>query len=317
MSQGIANKAFKNIQKDITISSELTRVKKQVTKYKNIKRTLEKNNYKKIQKWNSHVKLSLCALGWGVEENDYLNNKTCENLSTLISTDSYEELLDLTKGKSYANPILSGNTQSEFNSYFGVFTQVGFRLNEDIKNIIILTYPFNSGGMVSSSASCNSGSGTECCTNTASCIDESFINTIAFPNNSQCPVEPFGFENVPGYIVDPYAYLYMGICDRLTSNVNNKVYTTQLEFRWLLEYWQVVIGDTLSNFKFPTRISFSSQFTDLSKPITYANAPLPRPLTKHEENPLYCLESANFESCKDLSEEQYLFWKRKICFAGQ
>lgn len=305
-----ANKAFKSIDTDIITSSDFTRAKKQLTKYKTIEKAVAGKFYDKLNKWDKNVRIGYCSEACGDEEScDFPT--TAENENILISTFSYEDLLDITKGKKYANPILNGSTNSDTNLYIGPFANVTFGpIPEDpcndkssLYNKYIFLYPYNT------------ETDTDCDV-IDNCITDDNANKILFPNYSQMDdSEPWGTIASPGYLFDPYGKLAENDCAAIyisdESKVKKRRSATLLDFRWLIEYWQVVKGNSLNQFEFPSKINFNQQYTCFSpnkatSTQIQALAPLPNMVTNNEVN----AKTSN-NSC--LSKYQYMYWKEAIC----
>ena len=311
-----ASKAFRSIDQNITCSADYTIYKKQKTKYNYIQSQAltGKAGLKKLSKWNNNVHISSSYNCDDITDcqdisNCYLNcdcSGCYDSGSTdkqLISTNSYEELLDLHKGKLYSNPVLNGSTKSDVNLYVGVFATVSFSSLPE-EGPIILLYPYNSDYSIISPT-------------------DNF-NKIYFPNNSQ--VNPNSGSNVvPGYIADPYGTLYLDKCNlqrRETARPNSRlINNAKLDFRWLIAYWQLVKGNSLNGFRYPTKISFLPQTTNLNNSTTIIDdvqslAPLPISLLNKIYNNQCSSTSCDITDKETLSNKaecyQYNFWDQVI-----
>ena len=330
MTNQSASKAFKSIDQDIITAGDFIRSRRQITKYKTIERAILTGNYKKNEKWNTtRVGITLipctgkpdCEIsvpGTSYKQ-DADSKKTAKdsdwNRNVLISTRSYDDLLDIHKGKKYANPILNGTTNSDTNLYVGIFANVTFgdlpsggTCNSDTKNnqaynSFALIYPFNTTVDIGEIGPEN--------------ITKEKTNNILFPNNSQLQPDQWGVDNNPGYILDPYAKFYIDECDTdalgkgaLANRIRNSV---QIDFRWLIEYWDVVKGNMLNGFAYPTKINFNQQYTSFStNDAVLQLAPLPNSISSRLINSGYKADGTSDELLC-ISQEQYNFWKTVIC----
>jgi len=324
MSNQAASKAFKSIDQDIVTAGDFIQSRRQITKYKTIERAILTGNYKKNEKWNttrvgitpkpcvSKPDCDIKISGKSVISDDKESNW---NRNVLISTRSYDDLLDIHKGKKYANPILNGTTNSDTNLYVGIFANVTFgyepiinacestvKKQEGFNNLIFI-YPFNTTVDIGTI-------GTENFT-------EINANRIIFPNNSQLEPGSWGKDNNPGYILDPYARLYIDKCDTdalgkgaLATRIRDSV---QIDFRWLLEYWDVVKGNVLNGFAYPTKINFNEQYTSFTTDDSVLQlAPLPNNISSKLINSGQKADGSS-EQLLCISEAQYIFWKTVVC----
>ena len=220
----------------------------------------------------------------------------------------------MNKGKKFANPVLNGTTNSDTNLYVGNFANITFgnlplegacsdkTKNEAGFNRYIFIYPFNTLVDIDQI-------GNENFTN-------SKINTVLFPNKGQIQNTNWG-ENSPGFVFDPYAKLYINICDTkdydqgsLAERIRNN---SRIDFRWLTEYWDIVKGNMLNGFAYPTKINFNQQFTSFTTNQAVLNlAPLPNSNSSKLIASGAKADGSN-EELKCISKEQYMFWRLVIC----
>ena len=121
MSNLSASKAFKSIDQDIITSGDFTRSRRQITKYKSIEKAITDGFYLKNEKWNT-TRVGLTKIKCLSLPDCEINVSNCNlpdvdlekkgNRNVLISTRNYEDLLDLHKGKKFANPVLNGTTNA-------------------------------------------------------------------------------------------------------------------------------------------------------------------------------------------------------------
>ena len=260
-----ANKAFKSIDTDIISSSDFIEAKKQLVKYKTIENAVQGKYFNKLNKWNRNVKVGYCDNY--CEDEDCGEGKEKSQEKILISAFSYEEFLDISKGKKFANPVLNGSTNSDTNLYIGPFANVTFGTipedpctdqSDNLFNKFVFLYPYNT---VDDST----------CSYVDDCITEENVNKMLFPNVGQADSNlPWGSVANPGFIFDPYARLYQEDCQQVSfqegdGKIKKRKETTILDYRWFIEYWQVVVGNSLNGFSFPSKINFNSQYTKLSE----------------------------------------------------
>ena len=325
MSNQTASKAFKSIDQDIITSGDFTISRRQITKYKTIEKAITNGFYLENEKWNT-TRVGLTKI-------DCLSLPNCEidvsnsnsnlpdiqlekigNRNVLISTRNYEDLLDLHKGKKFANPVLNGTTNSDTNLYVGNFANIAFgdlplegSCRDDTKaqagfNRYIFIYPFNTLVDIDEIGNEN--------------FTESKINSVLFPNSGQIQNTSWG-ENSPGYVFDPYGKLYIDLCDTqnyekgsLAERIRNN---SRIDFRWLIEYWDIVKGNMLNGFAYPTRINFNQQFTSFTTNNNVLNlAPLPNSNSNKLIASGQKADGSN-EDLKCISKEQYMYWRIAIC----
>jgi hypothetical protein len=330
MTNQSASKAFKSIDQDITTAGDFIASRRQITKYKTIERAILTGNYKKNEKWNTtRVGITLipctgkpdCDIsisGNTFAQKAAINSAAKDsnwNRNVLISTRSYDDLLDIHKGKKYANPVLNGTTNSDTNLYIGIFANVTFgdlpaggtcdsdTKNNQAFNSFALIYPFNTSVDIGEIGTVN--------------VSKKTANHILFPNNSQINPGIWGVDNNPGYILDPYAKFYINKCDTdalgkgaLANRIRDSV---QIDFRWLIEYWDVVKGNMLNGFAYPTKINFNQQYTSFTTDDAVLRlAPLPNSISSKL---IVSGEKADgkSEGLLCISQEQYMFWKTVVC----
>ena len=236
----MATRTFSTSTKEITSSSDYIASKRQYTKYKTIYNDTLSNSLTSNKKWNKNYVI-----------------KNCGESSNLVYASSHFDLLDITKGKRYANPLLSGDNVDYFNSYTGAYRhiQVG-----SCNNPTPITLPISY--------------------DTDDDVKAKEINKITFPNLSQSdatgnawasgdnPTSPW-----PGYLLDPYSILNDSSCEvSLKTNIINNSY---LDYRWFMNYWHNVTNKSLTGISYPEKVQFNLQSSDITNENSLKYAPIP------------------------------------------
>jgi len=217
------SRSFQSEQMDIT-AGEYLRAKKQQTIYTSIERAAQSISSTNHQiKWNTRYKLQ----------------KDQNNKISLRSAGSHEALLDISKGKQYANPVLDGYTTPTSNrGNFKTYTPSAEQ---------ILTYPIIQNSLEGHDISLTSP------------------NTIPATKATYSYMIPY-----PKYILDPYGLSNEDICGDNSSASDD----IMIDFRWSTSYWNSIKGQSLDGLIYPTKLTFLNQATDQSTDIAQKFAPL-------------------------------------------
>ena len=257
------SRAFKSIDNQITTGGDYIEALRRKTMYMSIMRkakTVEGAN--SIAKYDNDLNIQWC------QDGNIINPGV--PIAKLKSTINYKTLLDISKGKRQANPVLNGSTASKFNIFTGNFAMVHgnqpyplivpFRWDSSTQNTNVpYFYPSGSSG--------------------ASPLPRA--NTIRFPNNGQStnPMDASWNETMyPGWWFDPYGILTEANCIQTeATNLGIKlVNQVEIIYRWSHAYWRSVAGQSMSGFAFPESITFSTQPTNFVDDLTLKYGPLPR-----------------------------------------
>lgn len=207
----------------ISSSGERTKSKKQSVKYLTTLANKTSDNYKNY-------------------DTNYKLDGDC-----LKSAQSYEDLLDITKGKYYSNPQLNGATATKMESWAGNFISVDL-----------------------------SGCGF------APITDLSWNGTnIILNENNMMPftLPQFvsgtwgGSDRYPGYIVDASSAFTYHICNKNNDKSVLIEKYGKINYRYTQDYWNAVDGDRLNGINYPTKINFNIQETDMTNENALIYAP--------------------------------------------
>tara|TARA_Y100000389_G_scaffold199598_1_gene238310 strand:+ start:1487 stop:2242 length:756 start_codon:yes stop_codon:yes gene_type:complete len=238
------SKCFKSPVSVATTSGERTAYKRQASKFKTTA--------------NSHKQTAAEVKGY----QNYDNNYNINNCKSLVSARSYDDLLDITKGKHYVNPLLDGSSMANYQSWAGNFIKIDNTGND---------YVF-----VGTNNTNNSGNNNDNYPN----INEIDNNVLPIPTDV---VVWDSTSTIQRFFIDPRVN---------TDSSNNIIYTrcgnlypypiifdasyTKIKCRDSQIYWDAVTkGEKLNGIMYPTKINFSSQETNLNNTIAQQYAPLP------------------------------------------
>jgi hypothetical protein len=244
----MASRTFNTSTTQINSAGDHIAAKRQYTKYKTIYNDTLTNSISAKQKWNKTYVIRNCK-----------DNKS----ANLVYASSHADLLDISKGKRYSNPLLNGDASSQFSSYSGAYKQV--RIGR-CTNVVPLTLAikYDLGKLVT----------------------EDEINTILFPNPSQSDatgiawsidVVNAGGPAWPGYLLDPYSILNDNTCDSATTHSMKHLITNNavVDYRWNIDYWRSVSKRSLNGFNYPQKVNFELQATNMKDENYLKYAPLP------------------------------------------
>lgn len=236
----MASRCFPILNRDIEYSGDYTRSKRQSTIYKSFRNSIKSNDthdLNKIQKYDNNYIIKRTDI-------DLLNgNKGC-----LVSANSHSALLDITKGKYYVNPILTGASAAKYESWTGVFILSDVSGIDSIKDL--------------------SWNGTS--------VLEGSNNIMQFPPPSQKETEEWNNNAYPGFIIDPKNQIFWNQCyDNDTQLIAPIANTGKLDYKWTNAYWKAVSGQPLHGLSFPQKICITDQRTNLNTVNAIHYAPRP------------------------------------------
>ena len=265
------SRAFKTIDNQITTSSDYINAVRRKTLFTSIRdKSRKAASAASIATWDNTYRIKWCAGGSGsaaVVDQLQPNMKT-KPTSKLVSAHSHAALLDISKGKRIANPVLNGSTASKFNIFTGNFAII------HPKNPYPLVIP------------------TAWSTTTQSLRPITILqpiaggypnlytaNTIPFPNNGQqggTSDASWNTVNYPGWYFDPYGVLTNITCNQSNAVTLGRRLVRQVEigYRWSPAYWRSVAGQSMSGISYPEAVTFSTQPTQLDD-LTMAYGPQP------------------------------------------
>ena len=226
------SRCFKSPVSVATTSGERTAYKRQASKFK----TTE----------NSHKQTPDKVKGYQSYDNNYIIN-TCKSL---VSARSYADLLDITKGKHYVNPLLDGSSMANYQSWVGNFIHIDNSGNP---------YVFV-------------GTNTNSSTSYPDILDIS-ENVLPYLSISG----EIDDTKIQQFFLDPrinndFEYKYK--CN--INPVDFDASYTKIDYRDSQIYWDAVTkGEKLNGMRYPSKIIFSSQETNLNNTISQQYAPQP------------------------------------------
>lgn len=259
------SRAFKSIDNQITSGGDYIEALRRKTMYMSIMRkakTIE--GAISVAKYDSDVNIQWCKDG----------NATNGGLpiAKLKSTADYKTLLDISKGKRQANPVLNGSTASKFNIFTGNFAMV----HGSLPYPLIVPFKWSDNG-----ASEQNTNMPYFITTGVSGVQIPLASTISFPNNGQTNNAmdvSWNEAAYPGWFFDPYGILSNSNCIQTeATNLGVKlVNQVEIIYRWSNAYWRSVAGQSMSGFAFPESVTFSLQPTNLFDELAIKYGPLPR-----------------------------------------
>lgn len=244
----MASRCFPTLNRDIDYSGEYTRAKKQSTIYKSLRSAILSNDtLDKTQKYETKYKICKdCEL-------------LCGNKGQVVSANSHEALLDITKGKYYTNPLLIGASAAKYESWAG-----GFILSDVSGIASIQDLSWNT-------------------TNTT-LVKGLNNNTFQFPPLSQPDTKDWNTHAYPGFIIDPNNTIFWQSCNenktKLIAPISN---TGKIDYKWTNGYWKAVSGQPLQGMSFPQRVILTKQETNLDTENARRFAPMPKPNVNNDE----------------------------------
>lgn len=256
------SRAFKSIDNQITTGGDYIEALRRKTMYMSIMRKAQTSQGAlSIAKYDNNVNVEWCEDGNIVRPG--------VPIAKLKSTLDYKTLLDISKGKRQANPVLNGSTASKFNIFTGNFAMV----HGNQPYPFIVPFKYDTSGQKTNLPYFWPTSGS-----TKPLIR---ANTITFPNNGQstAPMDASWNESqYPGWWFDPFGILTESNCipteaTNLGARLVNQV---EIVYRWSNAYWRSVAGQSMSGFAFPESITFSIQPTNFVDELTIKYGPLPR-----------------------------------------
>jgi hypothetical protein len=239
------SRCFKSPVNVATTSGERTAYKRQASKFKTTA--------------NSHKQTAAEVKGY----QDYDNNYNINNCKSLVSARSYDDLLDITKGKHYVNPLLDGSSMANYQSWAGNFIKIDNTGND---YVFVGTNNTNDSGVNND--------------NYPNIINEISNNVLPIPTDD---VVWDSTSTIQRFFIDPRVNTDSGNniiytrCGNLYPNpVNFDASYTKIKCRDSQIYWDAVTkGEKLNGIMYPSKINFCSQETNLNNTIAQQYAPLP------------------------------------------
>jgi hypothetical protein len=233
----MASRCFSILNRDIEYSGDYTSSKRQSTIYKSLRNSvLNYEDFKKTQKYDNTYVIS--------KNGDIL----CGNKGQLISANSHSALLDVTKGKYYTNPLLTGASAAKYESWSGVF------ILSDVSGIhSIQDLSWNVDTVVAG-----------------------INNVMRFPPPSQPDTKDWNTHSYPGFIIDPSNKIFWRSCYNNDTRLIPPIFNTgKLDYKWANSYWKAVSGQPLHGMSFPEKINLFNQETNVNTLNAERFAPRP------------------------------------------
>jgi hypothetical protein len=234
----MASRCFPILNRDIEYSGDYTRSKRQSTVYKSLRNSIQNfEDLKKTQKY----------------ENNYVIARTdidimCGNRGQIVSAISHSALLDVTKGKYYTNPLLTGASAAKYESWSGVFILSDV---SGIASIQDLSWNVNT-------------------------IEKDNYNVLQFPPPSQPDTKDWNTYAYPGFIIDPSNKIFWQSCSDNDTKLIAPIFNTgKVDYKWTNSYWKAVSGQPLHGMSFPEKINLFNQETNVNTINTERFAPRP------------------------------------------
>lgn len=254
------SRSFKSPVNVATTSGERTAYKRQTSKFQTTSKS-HKKNAAEIKSYQA-----------------YDNAYNINNCKSLVSARSYADLLDVTKGKHYVNPQLDGSSMANYQSWAGNFIKIDNTGND---------YVF-----VGTNNTNDSGSNNDNYPN----INEITNNVLPEPTDdiiwdSTSTIQRFFID--PRVNTDSSNNIIYTRCGNLYPNpINFDASYTKIKCRDSQIYWDAVTkGEKLNGMRYPSKINFSSQETNLNNTIAMQYAPQPNkiePLNSVEQLDRWC-----------------------------
>lgn len=231
MHLGTSNKCFNSLNRTVTDSGDYISKKKQTTLYQTLSNNISKYGIPSPLKNNIRYDDS-----FGVSNS---------GSNTLLYAKNYNLLLDVTKGKYFSNPILSGSAASASNEMWSGNTYLMDYSNNNINVLSGWNYGTLTSGSISSVTPITipiiGGAGAN---PTSSIIDNSW----------NC---------APGYTVDPDNTLFYNYCTKINKG-SAWVKYIDISFQYTNYYWKAANAQPLQGMSFPSKISFDNQTSSTS-----------------------------------------------------
>lgn len=196
------------------------------------------------------------AKGYGgnpTKQNGATYNRFGVHAGCLKSAPSQSELLAVTKGKHYANPVLSGAAQSSTSSVAG--------------NAIVMDFSAN--GVIAVRDCSFDALGTV--------VYDACAGRIPVYSGVQNPGNYYPESAYPGFISDPSNKMFWRSSNcppRRGTPWNSFENVGDVSYQWTPYFWRAVAGHSLGGMSFPEPVKFELQAT---KPGRISEELLPRP----------------------------------------
>ena len=224
-----SSRCFNTIDQTIVNASDLTQSKRQLTIYNNLAdNTVSASGPDPIKNNGSRYNNNFIVKGGGTGSND----------ACLVSAKSYDLLLDITKGKRFANPVLDGASANTNELWVGNVLEIDYSANSIIP--VRAIEPSNNTII----------NGTD--------------NEILFPSPclEDCSWNSTGY---PGFTIDPSQQMFYPSCD-----VPYIKSVSDVSFRNTNYYWKAVNAQPLNGMIYPAPLRIGRQETDQTT-NTYIN----------------------------------------------
>jgi hypothetical protein len=240
------NRCFDPLQNTISDSSDYTRAKKQKMMYAELAKNSSMPNIGPNPVKKNGFKYNM---NFGIGQPQCGGTPTDCSGGCLKFARSYELLLDVTKGKLFANPMLNEANSHEGEMWAG--------------NIITVSY----GAYPVVDTSYGAGN----------------FNKVLFPFDT-CAIDcSYGYGQYPGMVVDPSNRIFNHPCAAGTRYATHGVppwvantATATILTRSTNYYWKVINAQPLHGMRYPAPIQFKYQTSDMTGP----SAPRPFGTTK-------------------------------------
>ncbi len=229
-------------------SSKRTESLKQKTIYRGlVNQSISRNLYPTAtaNQWEKKGSINYTFTEGSVQDS---NGTATDGAGCLKAAHSYELLLDASKGKSLANPILTASVVGASPSWIAPFIEKQGGSSEFISRTAISgnTIIYDAGGIPNPLPMEPDFTG-----------DDSSWNPTNFP----------GYVIGKDYIINP--------CVAESVYLNTGDVSLNVTYKWTSEYWKVAQTDKFASFQYPKTISLQQQQTELSSEIIRRKAPQP------------------------------------------
>ena len=253
--RGLAQRCFQGLNDTSQQNgSDYIQAKRQRTLYKNLRNAVKDNNTRMEKRgvaYNATTIIQDCGTTW--DSTTPVHNVPVPN-GQLASTDSYQTLLDITKGKHLVNPLFAGAEATKYGlwlsqmceiNYLGAWT-TGILARHSIPIRGLTTDPAQSSGFPGLQADV---SRNNLITFPLPCLPASICTATYGTDMSWNPMA------YPGYVIDPNDEIFAPVCTNNTIKawvrLANPVFTNQPGF------WRAVNAQPLNGFKYPSKVSLT------------------------------------------------------------
>ena len=237
-----SNRCFNTLNKTIVNASDLTQSKRQTTIYKDLaNNTISAAGPDPIKNNGSTYNDNFIVKGGNTDN------------ACLVAAKNYDLLLDLTKGKRFANPVLNGASAAKYEMWAGNVLEANYNTNSSGVSVIPVR------GMIP--------------LGTDGDVQDGSDNTIMFP--SPCVNDcSWNASTYPGYTVDPNQNLFYASCDDSNKVVPYIRTVCDISFRNTNYYWSAAAAQPLNGISYPAPLRIGFQDTDSTTTIATKFGPL-------------------------------------------